>query len=150
MESKKRPKGPVELKSLHQVAQGELGKTLDLTLLLGDLTNQLDDMTFLIKGQAYRMVPIDSRGKILPVKKTILKGEKGGLYYVNTKGKQVYLKEYQRRQCREKVEQVAGYDGRFCLGKQQVPVPPPEPLTPKEALLQQQALERRIKASKSL
>ena len=95
------------------------------------------------------MVPIDSRGKILPVRKTILKGGGGGLYYVNSKGKRVYLKEYQRKQCRAATDQVAGYDGRFCMGKGFVPIPPPDPLTPKEAREQQEALEKRFGENKS-
>jgi hypothetical protein len=150
MDPLKKQKREEQLKSLHQVAQGPIGRTLDLTLLLGDLVDQLDQTTILIRGQAYRMVPIDSRGKILPVRKTILQGTGGGLYYVNQKGKRIYLKEYQRRQCRAATDQVAGYDGRFCMGKQFVRVPPPELLTPTEAQKQEEALEKRIKESKTV
>ena len=39
------------------------------------------------------------RGKIVPVAKKITLGGRGGAYYVNAKGKKVYLKRYQKRQC---------------------------------------------------
>ena len=39
------------------------------------------------------------KGKIVPVKKNIVLGSRGGAYYVNRAGKKVYLKRYQKRQC---------------------------------------------------
>jgi len=127
----------------------DLQKTIDLTLLLGDLVDDLAQVNFQVGEQIYRMVPIDHSGKILPVKKTILKGENGGLYYVNQKGKRIYLKEYQRKQCRADEVQIAGFDGGvFCKGQRFVPIPPPQVLTPSEARLQKENLQKRVSQSR--
>ena len=51
------------------------------------------------------------RGRQVQVKKKVLIGSRGGLYYMNGNNKPVYLKDYQRKQC------VAGslqYDSGAC------------------------------------
>ena len=66
------------------------------------MTRSLRDMEVFInllnEGDTLAARP-SFRGKIVPVVKTLQIGERGGAYYVNSKGKKVYLKRYQKQQC---------------------------------------------------
>jgi len=71
-------------------------------------------MSFLNGGVDGRMgTALRWDGKFVPVKKNLAVGRRGGLSYVNTAGKKVWLKRWQKEQCLGK-KAVQGDDGNLC------------------------------------
>jgi len=76
------------------------------------LTQMSDFLEFLNTGDIVSATPA-FKGKIVPVRKNIVLGGRGGAFYLNEKGKKVYLKRYQKRQC-VKGHGVQGDDAGVC------------------------------------
>ena len=111
--------------ALRRRPSDELSRTIDLTQMISDAVDSLDDMLVRFKGKLYVLTPYKPSGKIPPVPKRVLRGEQGGLYYVTDRGTRVYLKAYQRRQCRSPNRSVAGYQGsEACRNRRVQRVPP--------------------------
>ena len=103
--------------SLPEAVQALQNILIDYETLLQQYEEQLQgniaahDLTIDILTQGYLKLPV--------VGKPMAMGPRGGLFYVNRLGNQVYLKRYQRLQCRS--HSLKG-DGEFCRGTFPAPV----------------------------
>lgn len=105
-----------------------LARTVDLTQMLADTVDALDHVRVRVGDRLFALMPYKSAGRIPAVAKSVRRGDEGGLYYTTDRGRRIYLKDYQRRQCASRRDAVAGDRGGArspCRNRTRQPVETP-------------------------